>query len=380
MQVVYPSYYSSFSCSASACPDTCCQGWGISIDRDTYGRYMAMGGLMGAKLRSHIDHRTRRFLLNREGRCVFLDRHGLCGICVDLGEDMMCRTCRIYPRHEESYGDLAEVSLSLSCPTAAELILNLDQPPVYRTAERRPAHPRASAPGSAGEELDEDFLCGLLEVRQSMFRLLRRTDMSEEARAGAALALAHDGESRLRRREFAGLREVCGRYETASGELLEKKLAPSREMGFQRRQLEEEYLDQLERLEEISGGWRELLRAARTSPGRSSVSFQPVTRQGLNLLEYFLYLLYPGAVYDGDGWSKAGLAMFSLLAVRRLAAGLEREGSEESFEKAFVRAAWLYSRQVEHSDANLERLETFVRESRSCALPQMLACLLGTAG
>ena len=101
------------------------------------------------------------------------------------------------------------------------------------------------------EELDEDFLCGLLEVRQSMFRLLRRTDMSEEARAGAALALAHDGESRLRRREFAGLREVCGRYETASGELLEKKLAPSREMGFQRRQLEEEYLDQLERLEEI---------------------------------------------------------------------------------------------------------------------------------
>ena len=34
-------------------------------------------------------------------------------------------------------------------------------------------------------------------------------------------------------------------------------------------------------------------------------------------------------------------------------------------------------RQVEHSDANLERLETYVRESRSCALPQMLACLLG---
>ena len=144
----------------------------------------------------------------------------------------MCRTCRIYPRHEESYGDLAEVSLSLSCPTAAELILNLDQPPVYRTAERRPAHPRASAPGSAGEELDEDFLCGLLEVRQSMFRLLRRTDMSEEARAGAALALAHDGESRLRRREFAGLREVCGRYETASGELLEKSWLPAGKWDF----------------------------------------------------------------------------------------------------------------------------------------------------
>ena len=81
-----------------------------------------------------------------------------------------------------------------------------------------------------------------------------------------------------------------------------------------------------------------------------------------------LYLFYPGAVYDGDNWSKAKLGVFGLLAVRRLAGGADGD---------FLRAAWMYSRQVEHSDANLERLETYVRESRSCALPQMLACLLG---
>ena len=76
-------------------------------------------------------------------------------------------------------------------------------------------------------------------------------------------------------------------------------------------------------------------------------------------MEYFLYLLYPGAVYDGNGWTKAGLAAFSLLAVRRLAAGIMAAGDEQLPEQAFIRAAWMYSRQVEHSDQNLERLENF---------------------
>ena len=360
MRVVYPSYYDSFACSASACPDTCCQGWGIAIDRETYGKYMSLGGLMGAKLRKNIDHRRRRFRLNSRGRCVFLDSHGLCGLCVDLGEGMMCRTCRIYPRHQESYGDLAEVSLSLSCPEAARLVLDWQEETVYRQRER-------SSEKSMGEEresgdVDKPLLNALLRARRAMFDLLRRGDLGEELRAGAVLALAHDAGKRLDRRDFSGAEAVCARYGAAPPGLMAEKLSPFREMGFQRRKLDEEYLDELEKLEEVSGGWRELLREARKSTSEKS------PRRELNLLEYFLYLLYPGAVYDGDSWSKAKLGVFGLLAVRRLAGGADGD---------FLRAAWMYSRQVEHSDANLERLETYVRESRSCALPQMLACLLG---
>lgn len=392
MQVVYPSYYHRFSCSASACPDTCCQGWGISIDRETYGKYMSMGGLMGAKLRSHIDHDRRRFLLNHQGRCVFLDRHGLCGLCVDLGEEMMCRTCRIYPRHQESYGELAEVSLSLSCPAAAELVLNLKEPPEYRIRERISGREREDSAEKGLSAEEKELLDGLFAVRRAMFGLLRRTDLRADTRAGAVLALAHDAEPRLRCGDRGGAEAVCSRYETASAEKLENLFAGSREMGFQRRQLEEEYLAELMKLETVSGGWEELLTAARNAgnarpragawrkAGEERVG-QERAGQELNLLEYFLYLLYPGAVYDGDGWSKAKLAVFSLLAVRRLSAGLKdgREGAKGETESGnpFVRAAWLYSRQVEHSDANLRRLETFVAESRSCALSQMLACLLG---
>lgn len=386
MQVVYPSYYHRFACSASACPDTCCQGWGISIDRETYGRYMAVGGLMGAKLRSHIDHRKRRFLLNQDGQCMFLDRHGLCGLCVDLGESMMCRTCRIYPRHEESYGDLAEVSLSLSCPAAARLVLEQKEPVIYQTREKTSGaslHGEGIGPADdlSGLPLpDRQLLDGLLRLRQAMFFLLRRTELKADVRAGAVLALARDGQRRLRRQAYDQIGGLCARYETAPAKSLERKMAPFREMGFQRRSLEEEYLDELERLEEISGGFKELLRSARRGPAGKApapLEWPLISSQGLNLMEYFLYLLYPGAVYDGNGWTKAGLAAFSLLAVRRLAAGIMAAGDEQLPEQAFIRAAWMYSRQVEHSDQNLERLENFVKKSSSCALPQLLACLLG---
>ena len=40
---------------------------------------------------------------------------------------MFCKTCRQYPRHEEEYENVRELSLSLSCPEAARMILSQDR-------------------------------------------------------------------------------------------------------------------------------------------------------------------------------------------------------------------------------------------------------------
>ena len=32
MEYTYPEYLYDFQCEASACSDTCCEGWGIAID------------------------------------------------------------------------------------------------------------------------------------------------------------------------------------------------------------------------------------------------------------------------------------------------------------------------------------------------------------
>ncbi|MBQ7201039.1 MAG: flagellin lysine-N-methylase [Eubacterium sp.] len=50
MVLVYPSYYDDFHCIADRCEDTCCAGWEIDIDDDTYDKYMSVGGDFGARL------------------------------------------------------------------------------------------------------------------------------------------------------------------------------------------------------------------------------------------------------------------------------------------------------------------------------------------
>ena len=39
MKIRVPEYFKDFKCIASECEDTCCAGWGIVIDDETYKKY-----------------------------------------------------------------------------------------------------------------------------------------------------------------------------------------------------------------------------------------------------------------------------------------------------------------------------------------------------
>ncbi len=54
MIVRYPSYYESFSCIADQCEDTCCAGWEIDIDDETFEYYKSVKGDFGRELILHI--------------------------------------------------------------------------------------------------------------------------------------------------------------------------------------------------------------------------------------------------------------------------------------------------------------------------------------
>lgn len=122
MQITYPDYYKEFSCTADKCKDTCCAGWGIVIDDNTLKKYRQVKGAFGKRLRQEIDWKEKSFC-QKAGRCAFLNQRNLCDIYTQLGEKAFCDTCRRYPRHIEEFENLREISLSLSCPEAAEIIL-----------------------------------------------------------------------------------------------------------------------------------------------------------------------------------------------------------------------------------------------------------------
>ena len=127
MRYLKPHFYDKFVCTAGDCPDTCCAGWQIMIDDASLEKYKNVQGEFGKRLHGSVNWEEECFCQN-ERRCAFLNDENLCDLYKALGPDALCDTCRLYPRHAEEFEGLRELSLSLSCPEAAKIILSCKEP------------------------------------------------------------------------------------------------------------------------------------------------------------------------------------------------------------------------------------------------------------
>ncbi len=131
---VMPRYAAEFHCTGSACEDTCCAGWKITIDAATLQAY---GGVdhpqfadrlkrfvtrIPAKERGATGDPARLALVPETQCCAFLEQ-GLCAIHRDLGEDYLSNVCATFPRHARDLAGQLEYALDLACPEAARKAL-----------------------------------------------------------------------------------------------------------------------------------------------------------------------------------------------------------------------------------------------------------------
>ncbi|MFY0520164.1 flagellin lysine-N-methylase [Lysinibacillus sp. UGB7] len=130
--ILIPEYLQDFSCIGSACEDTCCAGWNIVVEKKTYQAYRKVRQPeMADKLlkyvkrnrKEHDDSNYAKFILDENKKCHMMLDGGLCSIHKELGEEFLCNTCAIYPRHLTQVGHVTEKSLTLSCPEAARIVL-----------------------------------------------------------------------------------------------------------------------------------------------------------------------------------------------------------------------------------------------------------------
>ena len=164
MLYTFPDYYKEFQCTADRCEDTCCAGWAIVIDGGTLKRYRQTGGSLGARLRRDIRWKEKVFR-RREERCAFLDEENLCDIYKELGQKGLCRTCRLYPRHIEEFENVREVSLSVSCPEVAGILLGRREPVRFLEFRREGQE--------SWPEFDELTYSVLADGRDVMIRILQ---------------------------------------------------------------------------------------------------------------------------------------------------------------------------------------------------------------
>ena len=135
MIYTYPDYYKKFSCIADKCPDTCCGKWQIVIDDDSLEKYEDYNGEYREELRRKVNWKEGVFRHGRSGKCAFLRDDMLCDLYIHMGKESLCTTCREYPRHTEEFENVREVSLSLSCPEVARILMNITDKVTFVTEE-----------------------------------------------------------------------------------------------------------------------------------------------------------------------------------------------------------------------------------------------------
>lgn len=135
MIYTYPDYYKKFSCIADKCPDTCCGKWQIVIDDDSLEKYEDYNGEYRDELRRKVNWKEGVFRHGRSGKCAFLRDDMLCDMYIHMGKNSLCTTCREYPRHTEEFENVREVSLSLSCPEVARILMNTTDKVTFVTEE-----------------------------------------------------------------------------------------------------------------------------------------------------------------------------------------------------------------------------------------------------
>lgn len=122
-----PDIYEKFHCLADRCPNSCCKGWVLPVDDETYERYKNLTGFYGRHVRSHIKkhptHPDMRVIKRQFGRCPFWNSDKVCQFQANGTPELMPLVCRTYPRETVEYYKEARSTFVLSCPAVAKLFI-----------------------------------------------------------------------------------------------------------------------------------------------------------------------------------------------------------------------------------------------------------------
>lgn len=368
MLYTIPDYYPSFHCIADKCEDTCCAGWQIVIDKKTLNKYKKIKGNFRKRIFCSINWFQGTFKQDRDKRCAFLNEKNLCDLYLSQGEEGFCKTCREYPRHTEEFEGVREITLSISCPEVARILMNRMEPVSFLSYERE------------GEEEFEDFdpfLFSILEdARKEMIAILQNRDITITDRILLVLGMAHDMQRRMNRQEMFACSDVITRYTTDKAlnyvKKYQQKTVKKEEMLFAHTMFK--HLYELELLKEewgillketedllyqdnyskIKEEFKSYFKMAEHSESNTKINISIHLEQ---LLVYFLFTYFPGAVYDGEIYAKVQLAIYCVWMIWEIwmARWLKNEKDLELEE--MTELVYRFSREVEHSDLNLKTIE-----------------------
>ena len=377
MKIKIPYYYNDFRCISSKCSDTCCAGWQIIIDDKTYSLYKNVSSEFGNRLNSSItntEDNEHSFILEGDN-CPFLNDNLLCDIYTNLGEDSLCYTCKTFPRIINEYASLREISLSMSCPEACRLLLlNNKFTTNTETTDEQVASYNSITP---------DLYIQLIKSQKIAFNIIQDSSMSLRDRIALLLSFSEDIQECIDTCELSKITSIRNKY--SSEEYLHKKIS-SHIYKFNYSNIRK-YFDTFNELEQINDVWPNIISDIKsnvlkdnhenyiTNANKFNIYYKNREYEYENILSYFLFRYFLQALYDADILSKIKLAIFSYIIIYNLDIDTFLKNNNKLTLEDQIYIAHMYSKEIEHSDNNIEKLHDLFNNNKLFSSDNLLTSI-----
>ncbi len=370
MRIVKQKEFDEFSCAADKCTDNCCGGWLIEIDADTLQALKEYEGPLRCAIDKAVDFEASCIRMNDEGRCELLNEKGLCRLVLERGEDFISQICHLYPRHVEEYEGIREWSISLSCPVAAKMLIDRSEPSEYTVTDNDDPDPLEND----FDDFDVLLFTKLEDGRDVIFDILNNRDISIFKRMKMILLFSHTLQELLEEDRLFDMDEYIESIRTNPEKIILNVDNGSLELFDEPGKLIEYINDNssiLYRLERLKKDWEEELsilvdmkdrcedfhseyKAAIDSLGGS---YHDIILE--NVLHTFIFTYFLGAVYDDCIYEKASMSIFCTLLIDLIYMSVRMRDANRTGTDAFIRVAYRFAKEIEHSDINLGIMEEF---------------------
>ena len=404
MEYIYPDYYKEFNCIADKCEATCCAQWIIVPDDKSLRKYKNFKGDFSARLQNSIDYENKEIRRYKEA-CVFLNEDNLCDLYIEAGKDMLCKTCRRYPRHYEEFENLREVTLSVSCPEVARILLNKKDKVSFKSHIQKSTEEEY-------EDFDYILFTKLQETRELFYKILQNRKLSFSMRISSVLAMSHDLNN-------YGLYEWDDLINKFSNEEFINKIAKkfinykntykkkNKNLSLDRynkyvdyknnrinhsknrridiinsktkkicideiiKNLYINYIEDLSAMEHLKQSWQDILDKALITINSIDNIYDEYKQfseymkdreyEYEQLIIYFLSTYYLGAVYANRAYDMVRFSTANLLMIKILGFAKWLQNGRNFTKDEQIKLVYSYSREIEHSDNNLNKFEENIR-------------------
>lgn len=189
MKYLYMDIYEMFKCIGGSCPNSCCVGWSIPLNRETIEQYKKMQSSYSNKVLENIEcaGENYRIKMGETGRCPFLNEQNLCDIYIHISPEAMFPVCQTYPRKIKNYYDTTILTLFLSCPEVCRLLLEKKDYIQWGYAEDDQTVSAITPEWQLFNELINGLIIAnkiasdnRLSIRQKAYLLLRMAELMQE--------------------------------------------------------------------------------------------------------------------------------------------------------------------------------------------------------